>query len=139
SPDGGRIEIDVLSGYRPLDPALRLDPSMPRLALLRPAHDPDARYAAIRVRDHGPGIARQQLPRLTERFYRVEGQKSGDRMGTGLGLAIVKHIVNRHRGGLIVESEPGQGSAFTVYLPQAPADPSPGRNRRRNKSVMQAS
>jgi two-component system phosphate regulon sensor histidine kinase PhoR len=56
------------------------------------------------VRDFGPGIRREYLPRLAERFYRVEGQKSGDRLGTGLGLAIVKHIVNRHRGGLVVES-----------------------------------
>ena len=139
SPDGGVIEIDVIETYRPLDPAMRLSPNMPRLALLRPAHEPQARYAALRVRDHGQGIGRQQLPRLTERFYRVEGQKSGDRMGTGLGLAIVKHIVNRHAGGLIVESEPGHGSAFTVYLPRVAADPSTGPGRRRNKSVMQAS
>ena len=68
---------------------------------------------------------------LTERFYRVEGQKSGERMGTGLGLAIVKHIVNRHRGGFFVESAPNHGAAFSVYLPmttravqQAQAEPS---------------
>jgi two-component system phosphate regulon sensor histidine kinase PhoR len=51
----------------------------------------------------------------------VEGQKSGERQGTGLGLAIVKHIANRHRGGLAVESAPGQGTTFTVWFPQAPA------------------
>ena len=62
-------------------------------------------------------MARTVLPRLTERFYRVEGQKSGERTGTGLGLAIVKHIVNRHRGGFTVESAPGHGAAFGVYLP----------------------
>ena len=64
-------------------------------------------------------MPRDALPRLTERFYRVEGQKSGDRSGTGLGLAIVKHIVNRHRGGLAVESAEGRGSTFSVWLPMA--------------------
>ena len=76
----------------------------------------------IRVTDLGPGVPRDRLPRLTERFYRVEGQKSGGaRAGTGLGLAIVKHIVNRHRGGMAVESAEGHGASFTVWLPQASA------------------
>jgi two-component system phosphate regulon sensor histidine kinase PhoR len=75
---------------------------------------------AFSVRDAGAGIAREHLPRLTERFYRVEGQKSGgERSGTGLGLAIVKHIINRHRGGILVESAEGQGTTFSVYLPAA--------------------
>jgi two-component system phosphate regulon sensor histidine kinase PhoR len=73
------------------------------------------------VRDSGGGIARNHLPRLTERFYRVEGQRARERPGTGLGLAIVKHIVNRHRGGMVVESALGAGSIFTVYIPM-PAD-----------------
>jgi two-component system phosphate regulon sensor histidine kinase PhoR len=90
-----------------------------RLPLVTPDREPGNRYAAITVRDHGPGMAREHLPRLTERFYRVEGQKSGERSGTGLGLAIVKHIVNRHRGGLTVESAPGQGAVFTAYFPIA--------------------
>ncbi|MFC7380223.1 sensor histidine kinase [Brevundimonas sp. GCM10030266] len=90
-----------------------------RLPLVTPDREPGRRYAAITVRDHGPGMAREHLPRLTERFYRVEGQKSGERQGTGLGLAIVKHIVNRHRGGLTVESAPGQGAVFTAYFPVA--------------------
>jgi two-component system phosphate regulon sensor histidine kinase PhoR len=90
-----------------------------RLPLVTPDREPGNRYAAITVRDHGPGMAREHLPRLTERFYRVEGQKSGERQGTGLGLAIVKHIVNRHRGGLTVESAPGQGAVFTAYFPIA--------------------
>ena len=64
------------------------------------------------------------MPRLTERFYRVEGQKSGERLGTGLGLAIVKHIVNRHRGGMAVESVVGQGATFAVYLPLRTPPPS---------------
>lgn len=90
-----------------------------RLPLVRPDRKPGLRYAAVTVRDHGPGMAREHLPRLTERFYRVEGQKSGERSGTGLGLAIVKHIVNRHRGGLTVESAPGKGARFTAYFPVA--------------------
>ena len=90
-----------------------------RLSLLSPDRAHDEHFASIRVSDTGPGIARESLPRLSERFYRVEGQKSGERAGTGLGLAIVKHIVNRHRGGLSVESSEGQGSAFTAYLPMA--------------------
>lgn len=90
-----------------------------RLPLVTPDREPGLRYAAVTVRDHGPGMAREHLPRLTERFYRVEGQKSGERSGTGLGLAIVKHIVNRHRGGLTVESAPGEGAAFTAYFPVA--------------------
>jgi len=90
-----------------------------RMSLLTPDRAEDVRYVLIRVRDHGPGVARQFLPRLAERFYRVEGQKSGERLGTGLGLAIVKHIANRHRGGLSVESAPGEGSVFSVYLPRS--------------------
>ena len=90
-----------------------------RLPLLTPDREPGQRYAAVSVRDHGPGLAREHLPRLTERFYRVEGQKSGERQGTGLGLAIVKHIINRHRGGLTVESAPGQGALFVAYFPVA--------------------
>lgn len=73
----------------------------------------------LKVRDFGPGIAPEHLPRLTERFYRVDVAESRATGGTGLGLAIVKHIANRHRGRLIVDSEPGHGSVFTVRLPQA--------------------
>jgi two-component system phosphate regulon sensor histidine kinase PhoR len=87
------------------------------LALLTPDHAADQRYVCLRIADAGPGIAREHLLRLTERFYRVEGQRASERPGTGLGLAIVKHIVNRHRGGLTVESAPGEGAAFCVYLP----------------------
>lgn len=73
----------------------------------------------ITVTDQGEGIARHHLPRLTERFYRVDTARSRSLGGTGLGLAIVKHIVNRHRGRLHIESETGKGSAFTVVLPLA--------------------
>ncbi|MEM8790065.1 MAG: ATP-binding protein [Pseudomonadota bacterium] len=71
----------------------------------------------ISVTDRGPGIAREHIPRLTERFYRVSISRSRERGGTGLGLAIVKHIVNRHRGELEIESELGDGSKFIVWLP----------------------
>ncbi|WP_245411000.1 ATP-binding protein [Microvirga flavescens] len=70
------------------------------------------------VRDYGPGIAPEHLPRLTERFYRADVVQSRQKGGTGLGLAIVKHIVNRHRGQLTIESEVGQGALFKVQLPQ---------------------
>lgn len=73
----------------------------------------------ISVRDYGPGIAEAHLPRLTERFYRVDEVASREKGGTGLGLAIVKHILNRHRGELEIESTPGQGSVFTAFLPPA--------------------
>lgn len=74
---------------------------------------------AVSVRDHGQGIGRDYLPRLTERFYRVDPARSRELGGTGLGLAIVKHIVSHHRGALDIESELGQGSVFTVHLPVA--------------------
>lgn len=76
---------------------------------------------AIAVRDDGEGIPREAVPRLTERFYRVDVKRSRERGGTGLGLAIVKHIVNRHGGRLNIESKPGEGSTFTVFLPTIPA------------------
>jgi two-component system, OmpR family, phosphate regulon sensor histidine kinase PhoR len=69
------------------------------------------------VRDHGPGIAAEHLPRLTERFYRVDVTQSRAEGGTGLGLSLVKHILNRHRGKLTIESEIGKGAAFTARLP----------------------
>ena len=71
----------------------------------------------VSVRDYGPGIAPEHLPRLTERFYRVNVRESRDQGGTGLGLALVKHILNRHRGRLTIESTPGAGATFTVHLP----------------------
>ena len=70
----------------------------------------------IRVRDTGPGIAAKHLPRLFERFYRVDSQRSRDIGGTGLGLAIVKHIVDAHKGEIKVASEPGKGSTFSIIL-----------------------
>ena len=80
---------------------------------------PHRQGIAISVVDDGPGIARVHLPRLTERFYRAESGRPRPAAGTGLGLAIVKHIVNRHRGTLKIESEPGRGATFKVWLPTA--------------------
>ncbi len=69
----------------------------------------EGRKRRFPVRDHGPGVAAEHLPRLTERFYRVDAGKSRAKGGTGLGLAIVKHIVLRHRGRLAIESALGEG------------------------------
>ena len=82
--------------------------------------EPEAR---VRVRDYGPGIAPEHLPRLTERFYRVDVTESRAQGGTGLGLALVKHILNRHRGRLTIDSAPGAGATFTAHLPTAVAPP----------------
>lgn len=73
--------------------------------------------ATFMVRDSGPGIAAEHLPRLTERFYRVDRSRSRETGGTGLGLAIVKHVVQRHGGGFDVQSVVGQGSTFSLILP----------------------
>jgi len=76
--------------------------------------------AIVRVRDYGPGIAAEHLPRLTERFYRIDVGQSRAEGGTGLGLSLVKHVLNRHRGRLGIESRLGEGATFTVRLPLAP-------------------
>ena len=81
--------------------------------------------AVASVRDYGPGIAPEHMPRLTERFYRVDVRESRAQGGTGLGLALVKHILNRHRGRLSIESAPGEGATFRVHLPIAMPRPSP--------------
>ena len=73
----------------------------------------------IAVTDTGPGIAREHIPRLTERFYRIDNSRSRDTGGTGLGLSIVKHVVQRHGGELDIQSEPGQGSTFRLVFPAA--------------------
>ncbi len=93
---GGTVTVALSREALPRGPGLRID-----------------------VVDRGEGIDPRHIPRLTERFYRVDGHRSREKGGTGLGLAIVKHIVNRHRGRLRIESEKGQGSVFTVVLPES--------------------
>ncbi len=97
--EGGTIRLSVA-------PAT---PGHPRL--------PNRPGVLLSVADEGPGIPREHLPRLTERFYRVDRGRGRNSGGTGLGLAIIKHIVNRHRGVLLIESEEGVGSTFRVWLP----------------------
>ncbi len=90
-----------------------------RVSVEQIAHEPVLRGPALKVvvADKGEGIEAIHLPRLTERFYRVDTHRSREQGGTGLGLAIVKHIVARHRGRLKIESERGKGSRFCVFLP----------------------
>jgi two-component system phosphate regulon sensor histidine kinase PhoR len=116
SPAGSTIRLAVEGGLTAEQAAETWNLEAGRMTLLSPDRA-GVRYVRLRVTDAGVGLAREHLPRLTERFYRVEGQKSGERPGTGLGLAIVKHIVNRHRGGFVVESQEGKGASFTVYFP----------------------
>ncbi|WP_027169314.1 ATP-binding protein [Mesorhizobium sp. WSM3224] len=71
----------------------------------------------VTIRDYGPGIAEEHIPRITERFYRVDVENSRTQKGTGLGLSIVKHILTRHNARLSIKSEVGKGAAFTVHLP----------------------
>ena len=71
------------------------------------------------VTDTGPGISPEHIPRLTERFYRIDRSRSRETGGTGLGLAIVKHVANRHQANLVIESTPGRGSTFTLRFPPA--------------------
>jgi two-component system phosphate regulon sensor histidine kinase PhoR len=91
TPDGGRIEVS----WRALGDG----------------------SGVLGVTDNGPGIAREHLPRLTERFYRVDGSRSRATGGTGLGLSIVKHVMQRHGGELLIDSEPGKGSSFGLHFP----------------------
>lgn len=76
-----------------------------------------SRAICFSVEDHGEGIPKEHIPRLTERFYRVDTARTRKVGGTGLGLAIVKHVLNRHHGVMTIESEVGQGAIFSVYLP----------------------
>ena len=79
----------------------------------------NGRWITVSVTDHGAGISRDHLPRVTERFYRVDAARSRESGGTGLGLAIVKHIVERHRGSLEIKSTVGVGTTVSVRLPVA--------------------
>ncbi len=93
-----------------------------RVALSAPVFQPRLRAEGVElmVSDTGQGIDPIHIPRLTERFYRIDTHRSREKGGTGLGLAIVKHIVNRHRGRMKIESTPGKGMTFRILLPLAP-------------------
>ncbi len=97
--------------------AVRYTPSGGRISVTAQAQS-DGRLE-LKVQDSGPGIAAEHLPRLTERFYRVDRSRSRESGGTGLGLAIVKHVLQRHDGQLLIQSVLGQGSCFTLTLPPA--------------------
>ncbi len=96
-----------------IDNAIKYSESGSRVEVAASRED---RWVAVRVRDQGVGIAKEHLPRLFERFYRVDPGRSRKVGGTGLGLAIVKHIAQAHGGRVAVESTPGQGSTFTLFL-----------------------
>jgi two-component system phosphate regulon sensor histidine kinase PhoR len=115
------VEVEMLSGLtreEAMFHAGRRWEDAGHMSIATAAGGEGGRFAVLRVTDSGPGIDRQHLPRLAERFYRVDPGR-GLRPGTGLGLAIVKHVVTRHRGAFLVESEVGRGSAFGVVLPLA--------------------
>ena len=99
-------------------PVVNLEGIKPGELVLSGEDQPEIR---VMVRDFGPGIAPEHLPRLTERFYRVDVGDSRAQGGTGLGLSLVKHILNRHRGRLLIESVPKNGATFTACFPQAKA------------------
>jgi two-component system phosphate regulon sensor histidine kinase PhoR len=104
-----------------IENALKYAASGKKVDILLSTEEParSAREALVAVRDYGPGIAPEHLPRLTERFYRVDVSESRAQGGTGLGLALVKHILNRHGGRLTIASVPGKGATFTAHLPLA--------------------
>ncbi len=106
---GGQVRIAATAVEAPAAPGRRAGQAM----------------VAVSISDDGEGIPREAIPRLTERFYRVDVKRSREKGGTGLGLAIVKHIVNRHQGRLTIESQSGEGSTFTVYLPVAASSSTP--------------
>jgi two-component system phosphate regulon sensor histidine kinase PhoR len=116
----GRTDSTIRIASWLVAPRATADAALPAPRLDQPA-------VAIAVMDEGEGIAREHVPRLTERFYRIDTARSRALGGTGLGLAIVKHILNRHRGALDIDSMVGQGSTFTVYLPLAAPIETPGK------------
>ncbi len=103
-----------------LDNAVKYGPPHSEVTVTGGIDNGAAQLVWIAVADQGDGIPSEHLPRLTERFYRVDTARSRELGGTGLGLAIVKHILNRHRGRLEIVSTLGQGSTFTVWLRAVP-------------------
>ena len=108
---------------------------------LRDALEGGVRMVELEVRDFGPGIAQADLPRLTERFYRAHEETNPLATGTGLGLAIVKHIIARHRGRLIIESQLGEGASFAIRVPYTsrPARLSSSQEESQSKQAVKLS
>ncbi|MFL5737664.1 MAG: sensor histidine kinase, partial [Actinomycetota bacterium] len=102
-----------------LDNAVRFAPEGGEVVVSASRHNGSCKVA---VRDEGPGIAAEHLPRLFERFYRVDTARSRNDGGTGIGLAIARSVVEAHGGRIWAESDPGAGSVFLFELPVAPAD-----------------
>lgn len=101
------------------DNALKYGASAGRIEIaLAPQASRSGAYHAILVTDFGPGIPEEHIPRLTERFYRVNSETTRGKKGTGLGLAIVKHIVARHQGEMSIRSKPGEGTTVEILLPR---------------------
>ncbi|MFP4648079.1 MAG: phosphate regulon sensor histidine kinase PhoR [Halorhodospira sp.] len=125
---GHRIELEVQTGVRVIGAESELRSAISNLLSNAVRYTPEGGGIRVtwevreggaycRVADDGLGIPREHLPRLTERFYRVDKARSNATGGTGLGLAIVKHVISRHGGRLEIDSEPGQGSTFTLVFP----------------------
>jgi two-component system phosphate regulon sensor histidine kinase PhoR len=124
SKGGQRITIRcgvAPDGFAARTEAAQVWPESERMTLLQTSNRAAINDPTVwmRVEDQGPGIEREHLPRLGERFYRADQSRGGKITGTGLGLAIVKHIMAHHRGGFAVETVMGQGTAFGVWLPAA--------------------
>ena len=99
--------------------AIKYSPAGSTVSIYTKKNKPQKTHLCVCVQDQGEGIDSKHIPRLTERFYRVDKGRSRAKGGTGLGLAIVKHVLIRHRGWLKITSEPGKGSRFSVYLVKA--------------------
>ena len=118
TPSGGHISISVEGGNRPALRAMLSGESGGRVtvSIVRNETGPE-QGIDVTFSDYGPGIPEEHIPRITERFYRVDVENSRTQKGTGLGLSIVKHILTRHNARLSIKSEVGKGAAFTVHLP----------------------
>lgn len=120
-PNGGHVNISLESGQSVQVNGnfadIPVGANSTRFGVISANMDVPA-YTVLRIRDNGPGFEKKHLPRLGERFYRISDDRAPKRRGTGLGLAIIKHIIMRHRGGLLIESEAGTGTEFTILIPE---------------------